>query len=62
MAQDAEALSSAALELSTRAAQTSGNTQTQTSKISNIAAAAQEMTATIGEISHNTENALGVSR
>ena len=62
VAQDAEALSSAALELSTRAAQTSGNTQTQTSKISNIAAAAQEMTATIGEISHNTENALGVSR
>jgi methyl-accepting chemotaxis protein len=50
------------LELSTRAAQTSGNTRTQTNKISSIAAAAQEMTATIGEISYNAETAVGVSR
>ena len=36
--------------------------QTQTGKINQIAAAAQEMTATIGEISHNAETASGASR
>jgi len=62
VAQDAEALSAAAMELSIRSSQTSGNTQTQSGKINQIAVAAQEMTATIGEISQNAETAAGVSR
>jgi methyl-accepting chemotaxis protein len=62
VAQGAETLSAAAAELSARSTQTSGNTQTQTCKINQIAAAAQEMTATIGEISHNAEVASGASR
>jgi methyl-accepting chemotaxis protein len=62
VAQGAEALSAAAEELSVRSAQTSGNTRTQTGKISQIATAAQEMTATIAEISHNAETATEASR
>jgi methyl-accepting chemotaxis protein len=62
VAQDAEALSASAMELSVRSSQTSGNTQTQSGQINQIAAAAQEMTATIGEISRNAETAVGVSR
>ncbi len=62
VAQDAEALSASAMELSMRSSQTSGNTQTQSDKINQIAAAAQEMTATIGEISHNTETASSASQ
>jgi methyl-accepting chemotaxis protein len=42
--------------------QTAGNARTESSKINQIAAAVQEMTATIGEISHNAENATGASR
>jgi methyl-accepting chemotaxis protein len=61
MAQGAETLSAAATELSVRAVQTTGNTQVQTDKINQIAAAAQEMTATIGEISQNAELAAGAS-
>jgi len=45
-----------------RSSQTSANTQIQASKINQIAAAAQEMTATIGEISQNAETASGASR
>jgi methyl-accepting chemotaxis protein len=60
--QGIETLSSAATELSVRAVQTSGNTQTQSSKTNQIAAAAQEMTATIGEISRNAESASEASR
>jgi methyl-accepting chemotaxis protein len=55
-------LSSAAEKLSIRSAETSGNSQAQASKINQIAAAAQQMTATIGEISHNAEVASGASR
>jgi methyl-accepting chemotaxis protein len=62
VAQGAETLASAAEQLSVRSAQTSANTQTQAGKINQIAAAAQEMTATIGEISHNAENAALASR
>lgn len=62
MAQGAETLSAAASELSVRAVQTTGNTQVQTDKINQIAAAAQEMTATIGEISQNAELAAEASR
>jgi methyl-accepting chemotaxis protein len=58
----AETLSAAAEELSQHAAASRENTQIQASKISQIAAAAQEMTATIGEISHNAENATTSSR
>ena len=60
--QSAETLSAAAEELRVRAAETSGNTHTQTGKINQIAAAAQEMTATIGEISQNAEVAATSSR
>ena len=62
VAQGADTLSAAAMELSARAEQTRGNTRTQADKINQIAAAAQEMTATIAEISHNTETASGASR
>jgi methyl-accepting chemotaxis protein len=62
VAQGAETLSAAAEELSVRSTQTNGNTQSQTSKINQIAAASQEMTSTIAEISHNAENASQASR
>jgi methyl-accepting chemotaxis protein len=53
----ADTLSSAAEEMSSHASETRIRTQTQSSKTNQIAAAAQEMTATIGEISHNAESA-----
>ncbi len=62
VAQSAATLSAASQELSVRSAQTSGNTQTQTGKTDQIAAAAHEMTATIAEISHNAEAASEASR
>jgi len=62
MAQGAETLSSATTEISTRSVQTAGNANTQSSKTNQIAAAAQEMTATIGEISHNAASAAEASR
>jgi len=62
VAQGAETLSAATVEISTRAVQSAGNAHTEASKVNQIAAAAQEMTATIGEISHNAENAAGASR
>jgi methyl-accepting chemotaxis protein len=61
-AQGAETLSAATTEISTRAVQSAGNANTQSSKTNQIAAAAQEMTATIGEISHNAESAANASR
>jgi methyl-accepting chemotaxis protein len=48
--------------MSARSVQTAGNANSASSKTNQIAAAAQEMTATIGEISHNAENAAGASR
>ncbi len=62
LAQGAETLSAAATELSVSAGQTRDNAQAQTSKINQIAAAAQEMTSTISEISHNAETASHASR
>jgi methyl-accepting chemotaxis protein len=62
VSQSADTLSSATTEISARAVQSSGNAKTESSKINQIAAAVQEMTATIGEISHNAENAAGASR
>jgi methyl-accepting chemotaxis protein len=62
VAQGAETLSSATTEISARAVQTAGNANTQSNKTNQIAAAAHEMTATIGEISHNAESAAHSSR
>ena len=62
VAQGAETLSAATVEISTRSVQSAGNAHTESSKVNQIAAAAQEMTATIGEISHNAESAAGASR
>jgi methyl-accepting chemotaxis protein len=62
VAQGADTLSAATTEISSRAVQQSGNASTQSSKTNQIAAAAQEMTATIGEISHNAESAASASR
>jgi methyl-accepting chemotaxis protein len=61
-AQGAETLSAATTQISARSVQTASNARTQSSKTNQIAAAAHEMTATIGEISHNAENASGASR
>jgi methyl-accepting chemotaxis protein len=62
VAKSAETLSSATTEVSARSVQSAGNARTESSKINQIAAAVQEMTATIGEISHNAETATTASR
>ncbi len=62
VAQGAETLSAATTQMSARSVQGAGNANTQSSKTNQIAAAAQEMTATIGEISHNAEAAANASR
>jgi methyl-accepting chemotaxis protein len=62
VAKGAETLSSSTSQMSARAVQSAGNANTQSSKTNQIAAAAQEMTVTIGEISHNAENAAQASR
>jgi methyl-accepting chemotaxis protein len=58
----ADTLSSATTEITARAVQTAGNAHAQSSKTNQIAAAAQEMTATIAEISHNAESASSAGR
>jgi methyl-accepting chemotaxis protein len=58
----AENVSASATEMSVRSVQAKGNAQSQSGKTNQIAAAAQEMTATIGEISHNAEAAANASR
>lgn len=62
VAKSAETLSSATTEVSARSVQSAGNARTESSKINQIAAAVQEMTATIGEISHNAASATTASR
>jgi methyl-accepting chemotaxis protein len=62
VAKSAETLSSATTQISARAVETAGNARTESSKINQIAAAAQQMTATIAEISHNAANATNASR
>ncbi len=62
VAHGADTLSSATTEISTRSVQSAGNARAESGKINQIAAAAQEMTATIGEISHNSANAASASR
>jgi len=61
-AQGAETLSAATAQISSHSIKAAVNANTQSSKTSQIAAAAQEMTATIGEISHNAETAASASR
>jgi methyl-accepting chemotaxis protein len=58
----ASTLSAAAEELSVQSSQTHGNTAAQTMQTNQIAAAAQEMTVTIGEISQNADTAARASR
>jgi methyl-accepting chemotaxis protein len=62
VAQGAATLSSATTEISAKAVQSAGNARTESTKTNQIAAAAQEMTATIAEISHNAETASHASR
>lgn len=62
VARGAEMLSAATTEISARSVQSAGNANSQSSKTNQIAAATQEMTATIGEISHNAESAASASR
>ena len=62
VAKGAETLSAATTEISARAVQAEANANTQSNRTNQIAAAAQEMTATIAEISHNAASAAGASR
>jgi len=62
LANGGDTLSAAAEQMSQHANQTRANIGMQSGKTNQIAAAAQEMTATIGEISHNAENAVSASR
>lgn len=62
VAKGTDTLSAATSEISTRSVQSAANARAESGKINQIAAAAQEMTATIGEISHNAENASRASR
>jgi methyl-accepting chemotaxis protein len=61
VAQAADMLSSATTQMSAKSVQSASNAHSQSSKTNQIAAAAQEMTATIGEISHNAESAASSS-
>ena len=61
VAQGAETLSAATTQMSARSVQSAGNASSQSAKTNQIAAAAQEMTATIGEISRNAEAAASAS-
>ncbi len=58
----ARTLSSATTEISVRATQQAGNARAQSQKTNQIASAAQEMTATIGEIGRNADSASQLSR
>ena len=62
LAHGADTLAAAAEQMSQHANQTRANIATQSGKTNQIAAAAQQMTATIGEISQNAENAAMASR
>jgi len=60
--QGADTLSAATTEITARSVQSAGNAHAQSNKTNQIAAASQEMTATIAEISHNAESAAAASR
>ncbi|WP_420238170.1 methyl-accepting chemotaxis protein [Telmatobacter bradus] len=61
LTQGAQTLSAAAEQMSQHSSQSHANTAAQSDKTNQIAAAAQQMTATIGEISHNAESAVASS-
>jgi methyl-accepting chemotaxis protein len=61
-AQNADTISSSTAEISAQSVQSASNARAQSNKSNQIAAAVQEMTATIGEISHNSESAANASR
>jgi methyl-accepting chemotaxis protein len=58
----ADTLSAGTTQITARAVQSAGNAHAQSNKINQIAAASQEMSATIAEISHNAESAAAASR
>jgi methyl-accepting chemotaxis protein len=62
VAQSSEMLSATAAILITKSTESSTNANAQAGSINQIAAAAQQMTATIGEISHNAETSALASR
>ena len=62
VARGAEMLASSTSAISAKSVQASGNAHTQSSQTNQIAAAAQEMTVTIAEISKNAEHAANASR
>ncbi|HVT99850.1 MAG TPA: methyl-accepting chemotaxis protein [Acidobacteriaceae bacterium] len=62
VAQSTQTLSAATTEISARASESATNADTQSGMTTQIATAAQEMTATIGEISRNAESAASASR
>ena len=62
VAESAGTISASATELAKRSADSSDNAQAQTGRIHQIATAAQQMTATIGEISKNAEASTVASR
>jgi methyl-accepting chemotaxis protein len=62
VAQGADTLARSTTDISAKAEQSLSNAQTQSSRTNQIAAAAQEMTATIGEIGKNAEHAAHASR
>lgn len=62
VAQGADTLTASTTQVSARAVQSASNARNQSSKTNQIAAATQEMTATIAEISHNAESAATASQ
>jgi methyl-accepting chemotaxis protein len=62
VASSADTLAAATTQITAQATQSAANTRNQSAKTSQIAAAAEELTVTIGEISRNSESAAGSSR
>jgi methyl-accepting chemotaxis protein len=62
VASSADTLAAATSQITAQATQSASNTRNQSAKTSQIAAAAEELTVTIGEISRNSESAAGSSR
>lgn len=62
VAASSESLAAATSQITTAASQSAANARAQSGRTGQIAAAAEEMTATIAEISRNTENAATASR
>jgi methyl-accepting chemotaxis protein len=62
VASSADTLAAAVTQITAAATQSASNTRNQSAKTSQIAAAAEELTVTIGEISRNSESAANSSR